>query len=185
MPYYSIRVQNIPPEGRDLAASIAADPWFKKVIEDAVSERLGDLEATLAARISRADKSVEAIGGVYIKADVPCDRCLTKFIYEEQIPFRIIMEPMPSGGKAEEDDGEDISEALDFSYYSGDEIDIGDIIRQHIVIAQPMSLICAVTCRGLCPECGKDLNKGECGCGKDGKSSPFAVLGQLKHVDKP
>jgi len=42
--------------------------------------------------------------------------------------------------------------------------DISDDVRTEISLALPMNLLCRDDCRGLCPECGADLNKGKCSC---------------------
>ena len=43
--------------------------------------------------------------------------------------------------------------------------DISDEIRTEITLALPMNLLCREDCRGLCPECGADLNFEKCSCG--------------------
>lgn len=180
MPYYVLRIQDIPEDGLSVSASAGTDEWFKNLVKDAVSEDVHSFEATLSAKISKVEKSLEAIGGVYLKLEVDCDRCLKRFEFEQQIPFRLLIEPAPRVKDEPDDEGEDSNEALDFSYYSGNEVDIGDLVRQHIIMAQPINHVCSEDCMGLCPKCGKDLNKEPCGCEPDNTESPFAVLKQLK-----
>lgn len=190
MPYYSIKVKSVSENGRDINASYTGDEWFKRLIDDAVVEDYESVDATLLAKIVRAERSLEAVGGVYLKLRVICSRCLEKFDYEEQIPFRLLLEPKPKDkgrpGKAadrdenQDDKAEEMNELVDFSYYSGDEIDIGDLIRQYITMTRPISYLCSGQCKGLCAECGKNLNSGSCSCPKDRVDSPFAVLKDLK-----
>jgi uncharacterized protein len=45
-----------------------------------------------------------------------------------------------------------------------DTIDVTEVIRQHIVLALPIAPRCREDCRGLCQQCGADLNDGPCGC---------------------
>ena len=42
--------------------------------------------------------------------------------------------------------------------------DLAELVRQALVIALPMRLLCSEECRGLCPHCGKNLNEGPCQC---------------------
>ena len=42
--------------------------------------------------------------------------------------------------------------------------DISDEVRTEITLALPMNLLCREDCRGLCPECGADLNREKCSC---------------------
>jgi len=42
--------------------------------------------------------------------------------------------------------------------------DISEDVRTEITLALPMNLLCRDDCRGLCPECGADLNRETCSC---------------------
>lgn len=46
------------------------------------------------------------------------------------------------------------------------EIDITDNIREEIIVMLPTKPLCNEQCKGLCPNCGQDLNKKECVCKK-------------------
>lgn len=181
MSYYLIRVQSVSDSGRSIEATSSQDDWLKKMIKDALTDKISTFDAKLSAKISRFNRSLEITGGVYIEAKVECDRCLEIYSCQEQIPFRIILEPAPKKGSKENDsDSEDIDDILDFSYYHGDEVDVGDVIRQHIDTAQPITYRCSDDCKGLCPQCGKNLNKEECNCQSEDENSPFAALGRYK-----
>ncbi len=45
-------------------------------------------------------------------------------------------------------------------------IDVGEDIRQEIIISLPAKVLCKEDCRGLCLHCGANLNEEECSCGK-------------------
>ena len=49
-------------------------------------------------------------------------------------------------------------------FYSGDEIELDDFVRETIVMNMPTKVLCSEDCKGLCPKCGADLNQGKCGC---------------------
>ena len=42
--------------------------------------------------------------------------------------------------------------------------DISEDIREELLLELPMNLLCDPECKGLCPKCGADLNRGDCGC---------------------
>jgi uncharacterized protein len=53
----------------------------------------------------------------------------------------------------------------DYSDLEGtEEVDITEDLRETILLNLPRFPLCDETCRGLCPQCGKDLNEGPCGC---------------------
>jgi uncharacterized protein len=44
------------------------------------------------------------------------------------------------------------------------EVDLRPVVREELALALPQFVECRDDCRGLCPNCGKDLNAGPCGC---------------------
>ena len=62
----------------------------------------------------------------------------------------------------------DDSESFDDEYVQIDDydFDLSEFLREDIVMSLPSVTLCRPDCRGLCPECGKNLNEGECGCRK-------------------
>jgi uncharacterized protein len=103
-------------------------------------------------------------GQVHLKAEVEttgsfrCDRCADEF--EEKLENRYQM--LYTAG------------ATDLGFYDPDEvqvvppdlreIDIGDDVRQFIMLAVPQKLLCKESCLGLCPRCGRNLNRERCIC---------------------
>jgi uncharacterized protein len=62
----------------------------------------------------------------------------------------------------------------------GDQLDLAPMVREVIVLDAPMSPLCRDDCRGLCPECGVDLNLETCTCSGVVADSPWSALDQLK-----
>jgi uncharacterized protein len=48
----------------------------------------------------------------------------------------------------------------------------------------PIQVLCDPNCRGLCSQCGANLNEGDCGCAPDTTASPLAGLAALMHVEE-
>lgn len=48
--------------------------------------------------------------------------------------------------------------------YEGNFIEIDKVLKDNIILNLPMKQICSEECRGLCPQCGNDLNTGICSC---------------------
>ena len=44
------------------------------------------------------------------------------------------------------------------------EVDVTPAVREELMLAAPRYAVCRDDCKGLCPQCGKDLNSGPCGC---------------------
>ena len=60
--------------------------------------------------------------------------------------------------------------------FSGDEIDISDVVRETILLAQPLNNICSPECRGLCLKCGANLNETDCNCDRHVMDPRLAAL---------
>lgn len=59
------------------------------------------------------------------------------------------------------------------------EIELGEAIREELVLAVPEFTLCREDCRGICPRCGTDLNVGSCACRPE-PDARWATLGALK-----
>lgn len=60
------------------------------------------------------------------------------------------------------------------------EIDISEMVRQEIILHFPLNLVCSTHCKGLCPVCGKDLNKVKCSCKIiDQSEKPLSILKEI------
>lgn len=47
-------------------------------------------------------------------------------------------------------------------------LDLHEGVRQYILMSEPAKPLCRPDCKGLCPNCGADLNQGACRCAGDG-----------------
>ena len=62
-------------------------------------------------------------------------------------------------------------------------LDLSEVLRQDILVALPVHILCKSDCRGLCPTCGQNLNDGPCDCEKepDARWGPLVdLLNQAK-----
>jgi uncharacterized protein len=64
------------------------------------------------------------------------------------------------------------------------ELDVTDIIRQDIVVQQPLQPLCRPDCPGLCQSCGSELQAGACACAEDGEPADDHQLGRLGELLK-
>ncbi len=62
----------------------------------------------------------------------------------------------------------------------GDQIDLGSMIREHILLDAPLAPLCRPDCAGLCPTCGIDLNLSTCDCVAADTDPRWEALSQLK-----
>ena len=104
-----------------------------------------------------------------------CARCLERFEFAHAPRFSFIMVPHRAAGP------KTISPASgDLTWYEGEEIDVSPMLRERMLLALPTLPLCREDCRGLCAQCGSDLNAGPCGCPRAAGDPRFAVLRNLK-----
>ncbi len=128
------------------------------------------VDKTAVAGLLHAELVVEGhAGGVMVTGTArahyssTCDRCLNPF--DSSVAIRI---------------GQDFVADEDGEYVvSGEQIDTEPMLRDEVLLAIPLVPLCRSDCRGLCPECGTDLNTGACSGHETSKDSPFAELRSL------
>lgn len=105
--------------------------------------------------LTHVDHKILAQGTLETGAFLECSRCLKRFKYPIKAQFSELFATL---SQFREEQWEDIEERRAFSIVDG-EIDLTFLAEQVIVLALPMKPLCNKRCRGLCPVCGKDLNK--------------------------
>ena len=100
-------------------------------------------------------------GEIEVSLEIPCDRCLAPV----EVPVAVSVEKeMDLNENAETDSEEDY-------YLSGYYLDVDKLVYGELIVNLPMKVLCSPDCRGICKQCGKNLNEGPCSCG-DGPGDP-------------
>jgi uncharacterized protein len=60
-----------------------------------------------------------------------------------------------------------------------DSVDVSEEMREEIVLHLPVFPVCGEACKGLCAQCGANLNEEACRCEKEEKPDPWAALNKL------
>ncbi len=64
-------------------------------------------------------------------------------------------------------DSEEIDDKDSVIVFSGTTVDLSEIVISNLLLNLSYKYLCRDDCRGLCPQCGKDLNEGGCNCEHD------------------
>lgn len=113
--------------------------------------------ATLDLYVSKLDNDVIVRGTVETSEEAVCGRCLKPFRLEQSLPLDLAFfkEKSPEDAEAAEEGT---------LFFKGDEIDLGEAVKEQLLLNAPMRPLCSEDCKGLCPVCGADLNTEACGC---------------------
>jgi uncharacterized protein len=115
-------------------------------------------------------------GSVNVELELECSRCLKKFRRAINEPVHVVYHPLDEIGADRHELKED---EMDMGFYRGEELDLKELVREQIVLSIQMKPLCDENCRGICAQCGTDLNTGTCNCGTGRIDSRLEVLKKL------
>jgi len=170
-----IVVDEIPEEG-------GLDAEFSEK-EEFVNSFLGGEDGSLVGfaspvkgsfHLQRTGKTVFIDLRIESSLQATCSRCLEDFVSPLHGENHMVLFPED---EAEEDESEELDEK---DYYSGEVIDLGEMLAEEAVLLVPYNPVCRKGCRGLCSFCGKNLNSGDCGCARETIDDRFAILKNFK-----
>jgi uncharacterized protein len=113
-------------------------------------------------------------GRLRTRLEACCDRCLGSVTIPVEQEFDLFYRPVST--IAREEEIELPEDELGVGFFSGDGIELADVVTEQVILAMPMKVVCRTDCRGLCPVCGANLNFEKCGCRPAKVSSPFSSL---------
>jgi uncharacterized protein len=134
------------------------------------------LEVTGSAELHEG--VIRVVGELDTKIDMVCARCLEPVVEDVHRDFDLFYQPLPKATKPEEEQLKD--DETDIGFFQGDGLFLADILKEQVLLALPMKVICQSDCRGLCPNCGANLNHEECRCERHPSDPRLAPLARLK-----
>jgi uncharacterized protein len=133
-------------------------------------------------KFTRTNRGILVQGTLTAKIPVECSRCLKIFDYP--LTIKIEEEYFPvidvNTGTPLEIPDEPGSFKIDEHHI----LDLSEAIRQNALLAAPMKPLCREDCAGICQQCGKDLNEGQCECNKTEIDPRWSKLAQLASAVK-
>ncbi len=108
---------------------------------------------------------------------VPCSRCLEP--YALPLSSRVDVRLLPTAALEASEEHEVHDDDLAVEFYHHDQVDVGALVREQCYLALPMKPLCRADCRGLCPQCGTNLNESSCDCDQSWVDPRLAALKAL------
>lgn len=115
-------------------------------------------------------------GGLNVHIELTCSRCLKKFTKRFDLPVHVVYHPLEDMGSESHELKDD---EMDMEFYTGSELDLHEVLKEQIVLSIQMKPLCDTNCKGICPQCGIDLNSGTCDCDTTRGDSRFEALRKL------
>lgn len=165
---------------------IVDQPGASRPVRDAVdadafgTDPWGPAEGALRDPVAldlHLDSVVDGIlvrGTLGFTLDLPCARCLEPQRHDREVTVtELFIDPAK---REDDEDDEPGYELLD----GATAIDLSTLVRDALLLGLPLRILCTEDCQGLCPTCGADRNRIDCGhadrAGIDPRWSPLADL---------
>ncbi len=134
---------------------------------------VGDVQIT--GEITNRGGYMRLVATAEIPYTGPCARCLAEVSGTFTMPFERTV--VTEGTLTEEQLEDNVDE---YVVVEDGILDIDDAVREALILSFPLRLLCREDCPGLCPQCGKPLADGPCGCQKKEIDPRWAILKTLK-----
>lgn len=108
-----------------------------------------------SGEIFKVDESVLLNGTIKFTFTDDCSRCLTPFDNAVETKFEAVL--------VKQVDENDESDEIKLKITDGC-VDLEETIKQMIYLSMPMKSLCKKDCKGICPNCGVNLNDEKCKC---------------------
>ncbi len=153
--------------------------------------------STLQASLRKVSGGVLLEGKFTAQVTSPCKRCLGDVPMKVPVSFtlNLVPESLARGEDFLDDDEKSMEkkersqgevggsfelEDADEEVFDGKTIALDPIIREQLLLALPMSAVCREDCKGLCSQCGTNLNETKCGCDPKPVDPRLASLKNIK-----
>lgn len=148
-----INIKRIPIDGETLEGS---EPSSILELDEPGVHFRGDVAYKVHAQIQ--GNALLVTGILDTPATLQCSRCLREFDQPLHIGQFVVHHELH---------GEDF-------------VDLTANMREDIILELPQRALCVEDCKGLCPVCGNDLNRGSCRCKPASGDLHWHALDQLK-----
>ncbi len=121
---------------------------------------------------------IRVLGDLRVDVEGTCDRCTEAARYLIQNHFDLVYMPADDANSGGEDEIDEA--AIEVGYYEGNGLELKDVLREVVLLALPMQLVCSEDCKGVCPVCGQNRNETECGCRAETADDRWSKLRTLR-----
>ena len=124
-----------------------------------------NVDIAVSGSLTRIGDDVYLKGKVVTDVVASCSRCLDTLSYPIDSAFKshFVSPDRYISAREVELHASDI----DTEVYENQQIDLTQSVRDVILLAVPVICLCKENCKGICSQCGKNLNQGLCKCSNE------------------
>ncbi len=131
-------------------------------------------DIVIDATLDKSNAQILLTASIQAAARFECDRCVSPF--ERALSTTYTMLYVTEGSDTDQLDPAEV-QVIPAGLHV---IDITEDVRQSVLLAVPLKLLCSENCKGLCPTCGQNLNTGNCSCAHEESDSRWEGLRRLR-----
>jgi len=167
---------------KDLAhEKISFEASFEPGVVDFGSENVQQVgPLNWSASAERAGDEIRVAGSLNTSVELACSRCLEPARVTINKPFDLFFRQRDKEMFDEDEEIELTERETRTAFFTGTQLAISDVLREQILLALPMKALCTIDCKGLCPQCGVNLNSGSCNCPKEDFNPHIGTLLEIK-----
>jgi uncharacterized protein len=114
-------------------------------------------------RVTALGMEMRVKGNLRAQLAMDCDRCLEAVTLPIDNEFALYY--LPEDAQAQSSGETELLERdLDVSTYHNDRIDLNELVLEQLELSLPARVLCTADCKGLCSQCGTNLNVESCHC---------------------
>jgi uncharacterized protein len=133
----------------------------------------------VAFRFNRSAQTFQISGQFRGRLAGECCRCLAPVEQELEADLQLLLQRQPFSGEEREAVAAD-DEDIEILNPGAVQVDLRERLREAVLLDLPLRVYCREDCRGLCPQCGHNLNSGPCVCAASQADPRWAALRDLK-----
>ena len=123
-------------------------------------------------------KDIRLRGSLSAGLELQCARCLETVPQDIKREFELLYRPL--GADAGKDELSVTVAEAEIGYYQGEGLLLEDVLPEQVLLALPLKVTCRADCKGLCPQCGKNLNQEQCSCSREVEDPRWAALKDVR-----
>jgi DUF177 domain-containing protein len=123
-------------------------------------------------------KDIRLSGDISTGLEMACARCLEPVSQDVSRSFDLLYRPL--GSDAGREELSVTAAEAEIGYYQGEGLLLEDAIREQVILALPLKTLCQENCKGLCPHCGKNLNRQQCSCAEPSEDPRWSALKDIR-----
>lgn len=170
MEKYLVSINDLPPSGKEFEID-DQDVWLEPIREFKMDCRVAE-PLKMKVFVLPADEGCLDRGELTGAVILPCNRCAEDALVNIDTKFDEY-EEIPHSPKQKSEDSHIVFDR------NAPMLNLNEVAWEQLMLSLPPNPVCRDDCKGLCPDCGANLNEASCQCSRDQGDPRMSVFRDL------